>query len=170
MNDLKYYDNFPARIVFIANAVAILLYGFGLIVCFRLHWITGLLYLFYIVFLEFRLISRHCINCYYYGKICGFGKSWLSTKLFQKGDVSRFCAGEMSWKDMIPDMLVVLIPLVVGVILLVQELDWLVLTGIVIMILLTTFGNSYVRGSLTCKYCRQRALGCPAEKLFEKKK
>lgn len=170
MNDLKFYDNFPAWIVFIANVVTVLLYGLGLFICFRLHWIIGVLYLLYLTSVEFRLVSKHCINCYYYGKICGFGKGWFSAKLFPKGDVSRFCASETSWKDLIPDMLVVLIPLIVGIILLIHDLHWLVLIGIFVIILLTTFGNSYVRGSLTCKYCKQRMLGCPAEKLFEKEK
>jgi len=38
------------------------------------------------------------------------------------------------------------------------------------LILLTSAGNSYIRGSLACKYCQQRELGCPAEKLFNKEK
>ncbi|MFH1684097.1 MAG: hypothetical protein ABIA67_04360 [Candidatus Margulisiibacteriota bacterium] len=27
----------------------------------------------------------------------------------------------------------------------------------------------YLRGSLACKFCKQRELGCPAEQLFSKK-
>jgi len=36
--------------------------------------------------------------------------------------------------------------------------------------LLFSVGNSYVRGSLACKFCRQRQLGCPAEKMFRQGK
>jgi hypothetical protein len=36
--------------------------------------------------------------------------------------------------------------------------------------LLTFIGNGLVRGSLACKYCKQREIGCPAEQLFNKKK
>ncbi|MGC9363291.1 MAG: hypothetical protein ACP5FZ_01840 [Fidelibacterota bacterium] len=46
----------------------------------------------------------------------------------------------------------------------------MILAALIVIILLASTGNSFVRGSLICKYCRQRALGCPAEKLFEKKK
>jgi hypothetical protein len=27
-----------------------------------------------------------------------------------------------------------------------------------------------IRGSIACKYCKQRELGCPAEQMFAKKK
>ncbi len=166
----KFYENFPAWIIFLANAVPILLYACGLFICYRLHWIVAVFYLLYISLMEFRLLGKHCINCYYYGKFCGFGKGWFSAKLFKKGDMAQFCAKEFGWKDMIPDMLVTIIPLILGIVLLIRNFDWLILIGIIVIILLTTAGNSYIRGSLTCKYCQQRKLGCPAEELFEKKK
>jgi F0F1-type ATP synthase membrane subunit c/vacuolar-type H+-ATPase subunit K len=39
----------------------------------------------------------------------------------------------------------------------------------IILVGLTTIGNGYIRGNLTCKYCKQREIGCPAEQLFSKK-
>ena len=169
MSDDKFYENFPAGIIFLANAVSILLYACGLFICYQSHWLVAVFYLLYISLMEFRLLGKHCINCYYYGKFCGFGKGWFSARLFKKGDISQFCAKEFGWKDMIPDMLVAIIPLILGVVLLIIDFDPLILGGLIIIILLTTAGNSYVRGSLTCKYCKQREYGCPAEKLFEKK-
>ena len=44
----------------------------------------------------------------------------------------------------------------------------LIASAVVLIILLTTLGNAIVRGSLACKHCMQRELGCPAEKLFSK--
>jgi hypothetical protein len=45
---------------------------------------------------------------------------------------------------------------------------WILPVMLVSLILLTSVGNSFIRGYRACKYCRQRELGCPAEKLFNK--
>jgi len=37
-----------------------------------------------------------------------------------------------------------------------------------LLIGLATQGNYLVRSRIACKYCKQRELGCPAEKLFRK--
>jgi hypothetical protein len=31
-------------------------------------------------------------------------------------------------------------------------------------------GNAVVRSQLACRYCRQREIGCPAQRLFERTK
>jgi hypothetical protein len=74
----------------------------------------------------------------------------------------------MSWKDVIPDLLVSIIPILIGIVLLIIEFDFKLLFAAIILIALTTIGNAFVRGNLTCRYCKQRELGCPAEKLFSK--
>jgi len=135
----------------------------------RLHLIVALVYLLYILILEYRLIKKHCVNCYYWGRTCGFGKGRVSALFFKKGDGSKFCEKNMTWKDMIADFLVTLIPVVVGIVMLIMNFDTTLLIAILLLMLLTTYGNNAIRGQLTCKYCRQRALGCPAEKLFNKK-
>jgi hypothetical protein len=74
----------------------------------------------------------------------------------------------MTWKDMIPDLLISLIPLITGIVLLIIKIDFFLLFAVILLIVLTTIGNGFVRGRLTCKYCKQRESGCPAEKLFSK--
>jgi hypothetical protein len=69
---------------------------------------------------------------------------------------------------MIPDLLVSLVPLIIGIVLLILEFDFIILFAAILLIVATTSGNAFVRGNLTCKYCRQRESGCPAEKLFNK--
>lgn len=136
---------------------------------YRIGLALSILYLAYILILEYRLIRYHCVNCYYWGKTCGFGKGRISSMFFKRGDLSRFCAKDMSWKDMIPDLLVTLIPLVTGIVLLIIKFDGVLLLAILILIGLTTVGNGFIRGHLTCKYCKQKELGCPAYSLFNKK-
>lgn len=168
MEITKTHDNFPAWIVILSNIVSILIYISGFMITLRLGWIAAGLYLVYILAFEYRLISKHCINCYYWGKTCGFGKGKLSSLFFKRGDPSKFCDKKMTWKDMIPDLLVSLVPLIIGIVLIIIKFDFIILFSAIILIVLSTMGNGFIRGNLTCKYCKQREIGCPAEKLFSK--
>jgi len=170
MEKAETYDSFPIRIVILSNLNSILIYGSGFIIIFQSGWIAAVSYLVFVLALEYRLLSKHCINCYYWGKICGFGKGRISALLFDRGDPAKFCEKKMSWKDLIPDLLVTLIPVVTGIILLILKFNLAILIGMLILIASTTFGNELIRGSLTCKFCKQREPGCPAEKLFSKTK
>lgn len=170
METTKTHDNFPIWIVILSNLVSILIYGSGFLITLRLGWIVAILYLVYILAFEYRLISKHCVNCYYWGKTCGFGKGRLSSLFFKRGDPLKFCANKMSWKDMIPDLLISLVPLIIGIVLMIIKFDFFLLFAAIVLIALTTIGNGFIRGNLTCRYCKQRELGCPAEKLFSKEK
>lgn len=162
------FDNYPVRIVILSNLVSLAIYGLGFFIIFKLGWIFSICYLFYVLIFEYRLLRYHCTTCYYYGKVCGFGKGRLSSLFFKKGDVSKFCNKEFTWKDMIPDILVSLIPFVFGIILLIIKFDFILLAAVLALLLLTTSGNGFIRSSLTCRYCKQGELGCPAAMLFNK--
>ena len=69
---------------------------------------------------------------------------------------------------MIPDLLVSLIPFVIGIIILISKFDSMLLSALLMLVVLTTTGNGYIRGILTCRYCKQGELGCPADLLFNK--
>jgi len=166
MEITKTHENFPVWIVILSNLVSILIYSSGFIITLRLGWIAAVLYLVFILAFEYRLISKHCINCYYWGKTCGFGKGRLSALFFKRGDPANFCSKEMSWKDMIPDLLVSLVPFIIGIVLMIISFDFILLFAVIILIGLTTIGNGFIRGNLTCRYCKQRESGCPADKLF----
>jgi hypothetical protein len=166
METTKTYENYPVRIVILSSLVSFLIYLMGIIVIFRIGWIYTIFYLSFIFALELRLIKNHCTACYYWGKTCGFAKGRISSLFFKKRDNSDFCSNKFAWKDMIPDLLITLIPLIAGIVLLIIKFEPYLLFALILLIVLTTAGNQYIRGSLTCKYCRQREIGCPAEKLF----
>jgi hypothetical protein len=65
-------------------------------------------------------------------------------------------------------MLVAIIPLIIGIVRLIMDFNWLLLSLIILLLLLVSKGNEFVRGTLSCKYCRQREINCPAEKMFNK--
>ena len=168
MTEPKKYDNFPLWIVLLSNTVSVLISGLGFMILIRIHWIFAILYLIYILILEYRLIKNHCVNCYYWGKNCGFGKGKLSSWFFKKGDVSRFYSNNMTWKSIIPDLLVPVIPIITGIVLIIIKFDYLILILLILILFLSATGNGLIRGKLTCKYCNQKELGCPADKLLNK--
>lgn len=43
------------------------------------------------------------------------------------------------------------------------------LLALLFLMVLSTTGNAFIRGTFACQYCKQRDLGCPAEQLFNKK-
>jgi hypothetical protein len=167
METVRTYENYPVRILVLSNVVSFIIYASGFFIMLQTGWITAVLYLLFIFGMEYRLISRHCTGCYYWGKTCGFGKGKISSLFFRKGDNSIFC-NKFTWKDIIPDLLISLIPLVTGIILLIIDFEFIVLIAVFLLLVMTTSGNGYIRSKLTCKFCIQRELGCPAEKLFSK--
>lgn len=162
------YENYPWSTVLLSNLQNLILYFLGLYVIAQISIWIMIPFLFYLLFLEFKLLRNSCTKCYYYGKVCAFGKGRLSALLFKKGDTSQFNARCITWKYMIPDLLVTVIPFVAGIYLLIKDFSWPVLGAIVAILLLSSMGNAYIRGNLACKYCKQKDLGCPAYDLFNK--
>ena len=166
---MKTHENYPLWIVLFSNLVTLATYFIGAYIIYQAGLVWMLVYLIYVLVLEFRLVHGHCTNCYYYGKYCAFGRGKLSSLFFKKGNPKKFACMQITWRDIAPDFLVGVIPLVIGIVFIVYNFSWLILVLVIILFLLISFGSAFVRGTLACKYCRQRELGCPAERLFAKK-
>ena len=166
MNDDSCYENYPLRIALLSNLVSIAIYAIGAFIIYQIGWIWLLLYIAYVLWLEIKLLRKSCVNCCYYGKVCAFGKGKISKILFKQGNPQEFGKKKVTWVDMIPDFLVSLIPIVAAIVLLIIDFSWLLLVLLILLVLFTFTGNGFVRGSLACKYCRQREIGCPAVQLF----
>jgi len=167
MQEPRCHETYPSLIVVASNLVSLLIYGFGAYILYRFSLIWVIAYVLFILLLEFRLLSRHCVDCYYYGKTCAFGKGRLSSLFFPKGQTEQFNQKKITWKDIVPDFFVFIFPVLAGILLLIQEFTWIILSLIMGLLLLGFFGNALVRGQLACRYCKQREIGCPAEKLFD---
>ena len=76
------------------------------------------------------------------------------------------CEKEISWPDLVPDFAVALLPAVGAIVLLIADFRWTLLVLLAILLGLSSGGNAFIRGTLACRHCRQRELGCPAHKLF----
>ena len=171
MKQSAIYENFPLQIVLGCNLVSWSIYAIGAYILARL-WLWLLIpYLLYCLGLEIKLLKEGCVNCAYYGKVCAFGKGKLCALIFERGDPRRFAAREISWTQVLPDLLVSLLPLIGGVLFLLQKgWDWTVVILSISLLVLASGGTALVRSSFACKHCQQRELGCPAEKLFSQER
>lgn len=167
MQDPIAYERYPVSVVIVANLHALFLYLTGAVLVYLLFPLLVILYILLIVVLEVRLLSRHCTDCYYYGKVCAFGKGWVSAKIFCQGLPDRFSRMKITAKDLIPDLLVIVIPVLAGIVLLFEAFRWTILILIIVLLVLGFPGNAFVRGKLACRYCRQRQYGCPAAQFFK---
>ena len=168
--ETKSYEHFPAKIVLLSNGVAILIYALGAYILGQLGILFAIAYLLYCLWMEAGVLRKSCAHCYYYGKVCGFGKGKLCSWLLRKGDPQRFLEREASWREILPDSLVLVFPLIGGVVLLMKELSWTPVVMLVLLVFLSLGGNAVVRGSFACKHCKQREIGCPAQQLFSREK
>jgi len=168
--EVKTYENFPGSIVFLTNLLSVSIYALGILIISRTGIWFVVIYCLYCLWLEFRLLQKSCVNCYYYGRRCGLGKGIICARLFKQGNTEKFSSGSFTWINLLPDLMVTVIPLIFGIFLLIQKFSWLILLALLIMIILSTKGNAIIRGNYLCRYCRQRELGCLAEQLFSSSK
>ena len=78
MDTTQRYENFPGWIVVLSNLNQILIYGLGFLVMYKIGLVFSLFYLVFILVLDLRLLKTHCIDCFYWGRNCGFGKGKIS--------------------------------------------------------------------------------------------
>jgi hypothetical protein len=166
--ELPLFDSYPAWIVAVSAGLSLSIYALGVAIVAGLGgWILTP-YLLFLAWLEVKQLARGCVHCAYYGRACFSGKGLVASWFFRRGDPSKFGSREFGWTSLLPDMLVVLIPLGAGVFLSVRTFAWTRLLPMAGLVVLAFPGNGFVRGKLACCHCRQRELGCPAERLFRK--
>ena len=168
MEESRGYDKFPLPMVLVSVLVTVAIYTIGIVIIAGFGLIVAAIYLLFVLLLEFRLIRGHCTDCYYYGRTCAFGRGRISAIFFRKGEMGRFSSMTITWKDILPDFLVVIIPVLAGIALLIRSFSWIIALLILVLLILGFAGNALVRGQIACRYCKQRELGCPAERLFQK--
>ena len=164
------YDEFPLSSVLFCTAVNIAIYVVGAYLIAPLGKIFVALYLLYCLWMETRALTKSCRDCYYYGRLCAFGRGKICSLLFKKGSPEGFKTKKITWINLVPDFLVSVIPLAVGGFYLVQSFNWLRLSLIVVLVIMAFPVTGFVRRSISCKFCRQKEMGCPAVQFFSKER
>ena len=169
MNQTKTYERYPLWVVILINFFTLLVYLAGGYIIFKLSVITGILYLAYLALLEFNLYRKSCVHCYYYGKRCAFGKGRVAALFFKKAEVQQFCKNKFSFKDFVPQILIILVPFIVGVALLISRgYNFLIIIAIIYPVASWIIFNPIIHGKLACPFCKQGAVCCPALSFFNK--
>lgn len=163
------YESYPLSGVFLCNLMEAVIVLLGLFILWPYGIVVPVAYLLYALVMEFRVIRKSCVNCYYYGKRCFSGKGLCSARLFKRGDPRRFAKTEITWVTILPDFMVSVVPIVLGAILLAIKFDWALLGAVAAIGILGFPAQGIIHG-WGCGHCKQRELGCPAEKLFGGKK
>ena len=160
------HESYPLSTVLLSTLLALSIYAIGVYLFFQLGAPWAVLFALYCAWIELRILRHSCRHCWYYDKVCGLGRGRICSLLFKKGDPGRFTASVVNWSDLVPDFLVTLLPLIAGIIVSIREFRWLIPVLMAALLLLSFVGNAIVRGTFVCKYCKQKQLGCPAERLF----
>ena len=90
--------------------------------------------------------------------------------MFKKDDPQRFVNRKVTFKDLLPDLMVTIISIIGGIVLLMTSCSWLILVLMLVLLFLASGGNAIIRGKFACKYCKQREIGCPAQMFFERRR
>ena len=168
MENKKTFEYYPLWMIACYDIVTLGIYCIGAYIMFMLNTICGWLFLLYCLILEIKVMRVSCIHCYYYGKLCGIGRGKLASLFFGKGEPIKFLEKRITWKDFVLHLPVSVIPFVVGIYLLFRSFSLLTLVLIILLFIWTITGNGFLMRNIVCKYCKQKELGCPAEKLFAK--
>jgi len=91
MQELVCFENYPSGFIIASNLVSLLMYIIGAFLLYELWPLLVIPYLLFILLLEYRLLSGHCTDCWYYGNAWAFGTGWLSAcRNFFSTSCSRF--------------------------------------------------------------------------------
>jgi len=79
------HEKYPTIVVVVSNLVSVLIYGIGAYILYKFSLIWVICYVLFILLLEYRLLSRHCVDCYYYKKTCAFLERLFEFSIFSQG-------------------------------------------------------------------------------------
>ncbi len=164
------FENYPFWIPLLSIVQSLAIFGLGAYLLSGFGLIAVILYLLFCAWSEYRVIKHSCSFCYYYGKLCGTGKGIIAPLFTKKGDPKTFAERKIGWKDLIPDLLIFLLPLLGGIIHLFIRFSWINIGLMALLFVLAMPCTGYMRSCFLCPNCKQRELGCPAQELFGKAK
>ena len=170
METMRSYENFPVRLVVAAVLVNVAIYALGAFILAGFGGVMMALYLFFCLGNEVHVMKMSCVDCYYYGKWCAFGKGKAAALFFKQGDPQRFLTKTISLKELTSDMLIIIFPLVGGTALLIRDFSWVVVIALGLLLTFSLGGNYLIRSRVACACCKQREIGCPAEQFFSRRK
>ena len=168
--DPAVFQKYPLSTVLIFQFVSLANYAVGIYLLSQISVLFSILFAFYVIMMEFSVYREGCASCYYYGKRCMSGRGKIAPLFVRKEDPKRFCEKKITWKNLLPTVMVSLIPIITAVYLMITSFNWL-FVGLILVPILTWFVlNPLMYGKLGCLHCKQGRICCPANDFFGKKK
>lgn len=167
--DYEAFENYPWWIIAVSIIQQLAIYVIGGFIIYQFGLIWLIVFLGYFAIFELTFYPRACVYCYYYGKWCFTGKGKMALWLrFKQKDTQEFCRRNVTFFSMLPEMLILIVPVILGVVLLVKDFSWVILILLVLDIAIASFGSGFIRGKLACAHCKQGRICCPAREIFGK--
>lgn len=167
-NKPEAYEKYPLASVLISNLVYLSIYVIGIYLLYLIYPIFSLLFLIYILIMEYSIYKSGCSCCYYYGKRCAFGRGKIAPIIVKRKNPKEFCKKQVSFKKLIPSLLIVFIPVIAGIYLMIQDFKWEILILTIWILAINFIGNPIIYGNLACPHCKQGRTCCPACEYFMK--
>ncbi|HEY42097.1 MAG TPA: hypothetical protein G4O18_09640 [Dehalococcoidia bacterium] len=153
-------ESYPKRTVVVANLAMVTWVALGTVACWFLAPIVAWIYLAVAVVMVWVVLRRLvCVDCYYYGKWCGTGWGKLSAMLFKQGNIECFATGIGVKLAPLTYGLLSLIPLVLIIIGLVQEVTAARIVVLVLLLFMAVY-SGYISRRNSCVGCKMRLM-CP---------
>jgi hypothetical protein len=165
----KGYECYPWWTVLLTNIVSLSVYAAGAYLLYLIWPWLALIFIVFMIYLETSIYREGCVNCYYYGRVCAFGRGKIAKVFLKKGNAKKFCEKEVGFKDFIPYSIANFIPLIAGIYLLILDFRWWILAIALWPLIVLFFGNPILFGELACKNCRQAEICCPVCQFFMKR-
>jgi hypothetical protein len=163
------FEKYPGWAVFVHWLIFLIVYFASTYIISQFSRFWAGVYILYIILLEIWTYKEGCSICYYYNKRCFSGRGKIAPLFFKKGDPQKFCQKKVTVWNLLPHALVTLLPIIIGVILLIKDFNWLILVLAVIPVLNWFVGNQIVFGKIACPHCSQVRICCPAQDFFGKR-
>jgi hypothetical protein len=160
-------ETYPIKIVCLSASLTIISYLAGAFVLYFFHPVLSGLYLILAVLTLVVSMKLRCTHCYYLGKYCNFGLGKVADIFFSKGDPEEFSNPRKVNVTATFSFGTMLIPIFVGVIIFITNINLFNLGLVVGYILIGIAPNFLVRGNF-CEKCMQGELGCPAYERMKK--
>ena len=169
MPEFEKIEGFPKNIVITCILFSLIIYLLGAYILTRFGYIAAIIYLLYGLIIEIYVISRSYGSCYYFGKIYAFSTGWPKSQLTKKNDLKQHVKTSITCWGIIPEILIVIFPLISGIHRLIINFSWFCLGLLILFFILYFIGVRIIRKYIICRYCKQRGINCPLERLSFKR-
>lgn len=161
----KGLDKYPKSSAIIGNIVMLLWFALGTIACWYFYPMVAWAYLAFAVIMVYIVLRKLlCINCFYYGKLCGIGWGKLAAALFKQGKIEDFNKGAGQKLPPLTYGVLMIVPLILIIYSIIQVFTYYKIIVLALLLLVAIY-SAGIRRKPTCSKCKMKLVcpGCAAK-------